>query len=105
MGAAMIDASTFIPSSDGGSDGHGNQSGTVEVTLHDKTRRVPAARNSQCIMVQNISGRLKGGWKFYNLRLLCRSDNSQEVEVHEHPAPNVEGKAWAELTFGSVLHR
>lgn len=100
MGAAMIDASTFAP--DGQSTGYA-QSGSVEVTLRGETRRVFAARNEQGIQVNNISGRLKGGRKVWNLRLMLRSDGSETIDVYETPAPNVEGKAWAELGFGQRL--
>lgn len=96
----MIDASTFIL--DGASNGY-TQSGTVEVTLHGETRRVPASRNEQGVQVHNLSGRLKGGRKVWPLRLLRRPDGREQFQVWEQPAPNVEGKAWAELRFGPAL--
>jgi hypothetical protein len=100
MGATMINASTFAL--DGYSNGY-IQSGTVEVTLHGEIRRVDAGRNELGIQVSNISGRLKGGRKVYSLRLMLRPDGREIIEVYETPAPNVEGKVWAELSFGPVM--
>lgn len=97
---AMINPDTFTAA--GYSNGSG-QSGTVEVTLHGETRRLAAMKNEFGIHVQNVSGRLKGGRKAWNLRLSLRPHGREDIEVYESPAPSLEGKSWASFTFGPTF--
>lgn len=96
----IINPATFT------ADGRANpfgQPGTVEVTLHSETRRLPALENQHGIHVQGISGRLKGGRKAWNLRLSLRPHGREDIEVYESPAPSLQGKSWASFTFGPTL--
>lgn len=97
---AMISPGSFVGS---GLETAFGQLGTVVVTLQGQARRVIAMSNPEGIQVQGISGRLKGGRKVWNLRLILRPDGREDVEVYESPAPNVAGKEWAALTFGASV--